>query len=163
MENLTLIELYQIKSRLIKESMTTEPLWLEVLESIKVIEDRIFEDTSATGGPVVGGGGGITGNPITLGNTPVGPKWASGGGDDKGYINIPYNPGGGTNKMMQRVPVMGTGHGPRTGKKTREKRLDINAIRKSLAQRKDFQRKEGEKKVMDFDNFTKDEINTIKK
>jgi hypothetical protein len=65
--------------------------------------------------------------------------------------------------MMQRVPVMGTGHGPRTGKKTREKKLDINAIRKSLAQRKDFQRKEGEKKVMNFDNFTKDEINTIKK
>jgi hypothetical protein len=161
MENLTLIELYQIKSRLIKESMTEEPLWFEVLESIKVIEDKIFE-TSATGGPVVGGGGGMTGNPISLGKTPLGPKWASGGGDDKGYINIPYNPGG-ADRMMQRVPVMGTGHGPRTGKKTREKRLDINAIRKSLAQRKDFQRKEGEKKVMDFDNFTKDEINTIKK
>jgi hypothetical protein len=156
MENLTLIELYQIKSRLIKESMTEEPLWFEVLESIKVIEDKIFE-TSATGGPVVGGGGGMTGNPISLGKTPLGPKWASGGGDDKGYINAPYNPGG-ADRMMQRVPVMGTGHGPRTGKKTREKRLDINAIRKSLAQRK-----EGEKKVMDFDNFTKDEINTIKK
>ena len=163
MENLTLIELYQIKSRLIKESMTNEPLWFEVLESIKVIEDKIFEvTTSATGGPVVGGGGGMTGNPISLGKTPLGPKWASGGGDDKGYINIPYNPGG-ADRMMQRVPVMGTGHGPRTGKKTREKRLDINAIRKSLAQRKDFQRKEGEKKVMDFDNFTKDDINTIKK
>jgi hypothetical protein len=161
MESLTIIELYQIKSRLIKESMIGDTIWFEVLESIKVIEDRIFE-TSATGGPVVGGGGGMTGNPISLGKTPLGPKWASGGGDDKGYINIPYNPGG-DDRMMQRVPVMGNNHGPRTGKKTREKRLDINAIRKSLAQRKDFQRKEGEKKVMNFDNFSKDEINTIKK
>ena len=42
MENLSLIELYQIKSRLIKESMIEEPLWFEVLESIRTIEDKIL-------------------------------------------------------------------------------------------------------------------------
>jgi hypothetical protein len=58
---------------------------------------------------------------------------------------------------------MSKDHGPRTGKKSREKKLDIKALKQALAKRKDFQRQEGEKKVMNFDNFTKDEINTIKK
>ena len=162
MEKLSLIELYQIKSRLIKESMTEEPIWFEVLESIKVIEDKIIENTSATGGPFVGGGGGMSGNPVDLGKTPLGPKWASGSTNDKGYINVPYNPSG-TNRMMQRIPVMGKDHGARTGKKSREKRLDIKALRAALAKRKDFERKDGEKKVMSFDNFTKDEFNKIKR
>lgn len=162
MEKLSLIELYQIKSRLIKESMTEEPIWVEVLESIKVIEDKIIENTSATGGPFVGGGGGMSGNPVDLGKTPLGPKWASGSTNDKGYINVPYNPSG-TNRMMQRIPVMGKDHGARTGKKSREKRLDIKALRAALAKRKDFERKDGEKKVMSFDNFTKDDFSRIKK
>lgn len=162
MENLNLIELYQIKSRLIKESMTEEPIWFEVLESIKVIEDKIVENTSATGGPFVGGGGGMSGNPVDLGKTPLGPKWASGSTNDKGYINVPYNPSG-ADRMMQRIPVMGKDHGARTGKKSREKRLDIKALRDALAKRKDFERKDGEKKVMSFDNFTKDDFSRIKK
>lgn len=162
MENLNLIELYQIKSRLIKESMTEEPIWFEILESIKVIEDKIVENTSATGGPFVGGGGGMSGNPVDLGKTPLGPKWASGSTNDKGYINVPYNPSG-ADRMMQRIPVMGKDHGARTGKKSREKRLDIKALRAALAKRKDFERKDVEKKVMSFDNFTKDEFNKIKR
>lgn len=162
MEKLSLMELYQIKSRLIKESMTEEPIWFEVLESIKVIEDKIVENTSATGGPFVGGDGGMSGNPVDLGKTPLGPKWASGSTNDKGYINVPYNPSG-ADRMMQRIPVMGKDHGARTGKKSREKRLDIKALRAALAKRKDFERKDGEKKVMSFDNFTKDEFNKIKR
>jgi hypothetical protein len=162
MEKLSLIDLYQIKSRLIKESMTEEPIWFEVLESIKEIEDRIIEDTSATGGPFVSGGGGMSGNPVDLGKTPLGPKWASGSTDDKGYIDVPYNPSG-TNRMMQRIPVMGKDHGARTGKKSREKRLDIKALRAALAKRKDFERRDGEKKVMNFDNFAKDEFSRVKK
>lgn len=162
MEKLSLIELYQIKSRLIKESMTEEPIWYEVLESIKVIEDKIVENTSATGGPFVGGGGGMSGNPVDLGKTPLGPKWASGSTNDKGYINVPYNPSG-ADRMMQRISVMGKDHGARTGKKSREKRLDIKSLRAALAKRKDFERKDGEKKVMSFDNFTKDDFSRIKK
>jgi len=65
--------------------------------------------------------------------------------------------------MMQRIPVMGKDHGARTGKKSREKRLDIKALRAELAKRKDFERKDGEKKVMSFDNFTKDEFSKIKR
>lgn len=162
MEKLSLIELYQIKSRLIKESMTEEPIWFEVLESIKVIEDKIVENTSATGGPFVGGGGGMSGNPVDLGKTPLGPKWASGSTNDKGYINVPYNPSG-ADRMMQRISVMGKDHGARTGKKSREKRLDIKSLRAALAKRKDFERKDGEKKVMSFDNFTKDDFSRIKR
>ena len=163
MENLSIIELYQIKSCLIKESMTNEPIWEELLLEIKRLEEKIFNesDTSATGGPFIGGGG-MSGNPVDLGKTPLGPKWASSSTNDKGYIIVPYNPSG-ADRMMQRIPVMGKDHGARTGKKSREKRLDIKALRDALAKRKDFERKDGEKKVMSFDNFTKDEFNKIKR
>jgi len=75
MENLSIIELYQIKSCLIKESMTNEPIWEELLLEIKRLEEKIFNesDTSATGGPFIGGGG-MSGNPVDLGKTPLGPN-----------------------------------------------------------------------------------------
>jgi hypothetical protein len=135
----------------------------ETFESLEIFEDDYLSEefTSATGGPFVSGGG-MSGNPVDLGKTPLGPKWASGSTDDKGYIDVPYNPSG-TNRMMQRIPVMSKDHGARTGKKSREKRLDIKALRAALAKRKDFERRDGEKKVMNFDNFTKDEFSRIKK
>jgi hypothetical protein len=129
--------------------MINEPIWSEVLESIKIIEDKIYETE-------------VFSSPVDVGRTELGPKKPYGSTDNKSYIEAPYNPGG-SDRMMQRIPVMSKDHGPRTGKKSRDKKLDIKAIRASLAKRKDFQRKDGEKKVMNFDNFTKDDINTIKK
>ena len=61
---------------------------------------------------------------------------------------------------------MGNNHGPRTGKKSREKKLDLKALKNVFAKRQDFtagQAKNGEKKVMSFDDFQKNDVNTIKK
>jgi len=61
---------------------------------------------------------------------------------------------------------MGNNHGPRTGKKSREKKLDLKALKSVFAKRQDFtagQTKNGEKKVMNFDDFQKTDVNTIKK
>ena len=149
MEKLSIIELYQIKSKLIKEGMT-DGIMFDVLEAIKVIENKLVESE-------------VFGHPTDVGHTPLGPRWASGDNAEKGYINIPYNPSG-SNRMMQKIPVMGKEHGAMTGNRTREKRIDMKALKAALKSRKEFTAKEpGERKVMSFDNFEKDKIASIKK
>ena len=128
-------------------------------------EEDIFEDTSATGGLSVSGG--VSGQPSGLAGQTLSTNWASGTGKEGGgYLNVPYNPGG-ANRMQQKIPVMGLNHGPRTGKKSREKRLDLKALRASFKKRKEDSTTNppipGEKKVMSFDDFEKSDINTIKK
>lgn len=128
-------------------------------------EEDVLEDTSATGGLSVSGG--VSGQPVGLAGQTLSTNWASGTGKEGGgYLNVPYNPGG-ANRMQQKIPVMGLNHGPRTGKKSREKRLDLKAIRASFKKRKEDSTTNtsipGEKKVMSFDDFEKSDINTIKK
>lgn len=134
---------------------------------------RLFE-TSATGGPAgsVGGMGAVVNaQPSGLSGTTITPGWASGGGTTgSGDISIPYNPSG-SNRMFQKLPVqMGKNHGPRTGKKSRKKRLDLKALRDVFAKRSDFTAGQSEKdfsqgksKVLDFNNFLKNDFTTIKK
>lgn len=150
MENLSLIELYQIKKRLIKESLDSTILD-EVIEAIKLIENKIYEDVDSIS----------SGQPSGLAGETIGLSWASGGGTTgSGDISVPYNPGG-ANRMHQKLE-MGKNHGARTGKKSRDKKIDIKALRSALAKRKDF-KPSGERKVMNFDNFQKDQMNIIKR
>jgi hypothetical protein len=128
-------------------------------------EEDVLENTSATGGLSVSGG--VSGQPVGLAGQTLSTNWASGTGKEGGgYLNVPYNPGG-ANRMQQKIPVMGLNHGPRTGKKSREKRLDLKALRASFKKRKEDSTTNpsipGEKKVMSFDDFEKSDINTIKK
>jgi hypothetical protein len=66
---------------------------------------------------------------------------------------------------------MGKDHGPRTGKKSRTKKLDIKALKDIFAKRQDFTSGEAEReqsvkgkgKVLNFNNFLKNDFNTIKK
>lgn len=66
---------------------------------------------------------------------------------------------------------MGKNHGPRTGKKSRVKKLDLKALKDIFSKRQDFTSGEGEReqgikgqgKVMNFNNFFKSDFNTIKK
>lgn len=122
-------------------------------------------ESSATGGLSISGG--VSGQPVGLAGQTLSTNWASGTGKEGGgYLNVPYNPSG-SNRMQQQIPVMGLNHGPRTGKKSREKRLDLKALRASFKKRKEDSTTNppipGEKKVMSFDDFEKSDINTIKK
>lgn len=150
MENLSLIELYQIKKRLIKEGLDTN-LLDEVKKAIQIIENKIYEDVSSISSAYPSSG---------IAGETIGMNWASGGSDNPGEISVPYNPGG-TNRMHQKLE-MGKNHGARTGKKSREKKVDIKALRSALAKRKDF-KPSGERKVMSFDNFQKDQMNVVKR
>ena len=174
MEHFSLMELWSIKKRMIEENFQDKELFNLVLETINIKEKLILEDTSATGGPAgsVGGMGAVvSAQPSGLAGTTIGTNWASGGGTTgSGDISIPYNPSG-SNRMQQKIPVMGKDHGPRTGKKSRVKKLDLKALKNIFGKRQDFTSGEGEReqglkgkgKVMSFNNFLKNDFNTIKK
>jgi hypothetical protein len=140
---------------------------------------KLYEDTSATGGPAgastggsVHGGGVAMSNATTAGMGPVvssqpsafpgalnGVDWISGGGKEgSGDISIPYNPSG-ANRMFQKIKSpMSKGHGARTGKKSREKKIDLKGL-------KDMFKNKGTKtgKIMNFQDFEKKSIEKITK
>ena len=166
---MSLYKLNIIKEKMEQENLSNSSNYSILCEKITNMELTLEEDTSATGGPAgsVGGMGAVVNaQPSGLAGQTIGTNWASGGGTvGSGDVSVPYNPSG-SNRMFQKIPVMGSNHGPRTGKKSREKKLDLKALKSVFAKRQDFtagQTKNGEKKVMSFDDFKKDDINTIKK
>ena len=170
MEHLSLMELWGIRRRIIEENYQDKVLLQLVNEAIELKETNLLEDTSATGGPSVGGMGAVvSAQPSGLAGTTIGPNWASGGGTvGSGDVSVPYNPSG-ANRMFQKLPApMGKNHGPRTGKKSRQKRLDLKALKNIFSKRKDYtagegEVKRGEKRVLDFNDFMKNDFTTIKK
>jgi len=166
---MSLHQLYLLKEKMEQENLSSEEGYLKLCEKISNRERILEEDTSATGGPSVGGMGAVVNaQPSGLAGATIGTSWASHGGTvGSGDISVPYNPSG-ANRVFQKIPApaMGNNHGPRTGKKSREKKLDLKALKSVFAKRQDFtsgQNKNGEKKVMNFDDFQKTDVNTIKK
>lgn len=170
---MNLIELYKIKHKLTKEGKTDNEYYSEILESIRLEESKILEDTSATGGPAVSSGMGavVSAQPSGLAGATIGTNWASGGGTTgSGDVSVPYNPSG-ANRVFQKIASQGKDHGARTGKKSRVKKLDLKSLKDIFAKRQDFTAGEGEReqgikgkgKVMNFNNFLKNDFTTIKK
>jgi len=169
MEQLSLMELYHMKWRMVRENLQDDDLMVKILSAIQNKETKILEDTSATGGPSVGGMGAVVNSqPSGLAGATIGTNWASGGGTvGSGDVSVPYNPSG-ANRVFQKLPApMGKEHGPRTGKKSRQKRLDMKALKNIFSKRQDFTAGEGEvkggKRVLDFNDFLKNDFTTIKK
>jgi len=134
------------------------------MKNIKTFES-FTEQTNETTGEVFSRPSGRSG----LGGQTLGTSWASGGGpEEPGQISVPYNPSG-ANRVFQKIatPEMGKNHGAHTGKKSREKKLDMKTLKSMFAKRQDYTAGEGEvertSKVMSFDNFAKDDINSVKK
>jgi hypothetical protein len=142
-----------------------------ILESIEVLESDIFEDTSATGGPSGSAGAsvGSIGTSLSSGMGPVvnsqpsslpgslnGDSYSNYGGmDGSGDVSIPYNALG---KKVFHKASMGKSHGSFTGKKSREKKLDLKALKKSLS---DKPKSIG--KIKNFGDFNKDNVNLVTK
>lgn len=163
MEKLSLIDLYRIKGRLIKENMQDDPFMIDILDAIDQKEKSILEDTSATGGPA-GMGSVVSAQPSSLAGSTVGTNWSGGGGTiGSGDVSVPYNPSGGS-MMFQKIPAMGYNHGSRTGKKTRGKRMTIKSMKDIFGKKQDYTKgSERKSKVMNFDDFTKDDIIKVKR
>jgi hypothetical protein len=178
MKDFNLIELYGMRKRILKSGIL-EDLLPEINEAIQIKESELLENTSATGGISAGGMGAVvSGQPAGLAGATIGTNWASGGGTmGSGDVSIPYNPSG-TNRVFQKMPApMGKEHGPRTGKKSRTKRLDIKTLKNMLSKTQDYQDGQGErspdkpqnqptskeKRVVNFNDFLRNDFNTIKK
>jgi len=137
------------------------------MEHLKTFQE-LNEDTSATGGPAVSGGMGavVSAQPSGLAGQTIGQNWASNGGvDGSGDIGVPYNPSG-SNRVFQKLP-MGKGHGAMTGKKSREKKLDLKALRMAFDKKRkseDDTSVDKPKKVMNFDDFAvRKDITSVKR
>jgi hypothetical protein len=162
-----LIDLYKIKNRIINSGINSDGLLETIKELIIKKEKQILEETtSATGGPSVSGGMGavVSSQPSGLAGQTIGQNWASGGSDGSGDIGVPYNPSG-SNRVFQKIQTsMGKSHGPRTGKKSRERKLDMKALKVAFDKRGEINKPKGRKSsVMNFDDFTRKDINSIKK
>lgn len=120
-------------------------------------EDEISE-TSATGGPFIGGGMGYGSAASGLAGQTIGTNWSSAKSSEPDEIAVPYNPSG-VNRVFQKIPMRKTrSHGSNRDKKVRPFK-DILFKRKQ-----DFTKGEGETpKVMSYQNFQKDDITTVKK
>lgn len=171
MKEFTLMELYGLKRRILNDinlSKNEMLLISDINEAIKLKKDKLFENTSATGGTQAGGMGAVvSAQPSGLAGQTIGPNWASNGGTTgSGDISAPYNPSG-SNRVFQKIKApMGKEHGARTGKKSREKKLDLKTIRDMIAkskQDKDSGKKNSDKKVMNYNDFLKNKFTTIKK
>jgi len=169
MEKMSLYELYRILENVRSSDYKFETI--EYIENIISEKERVLEDTSATGGPAsvgYGGGGVSMGNATTAGMGGVvssqpsafpgalnGVAWASGGGTKgSGDISIPYNPSG-ANRMFQKLPVMGKNHKSQTGKKSRQKPLNIKSLKDIMANKG-----KSSGKIMNFNDFDKKDVTT---
>ena len=119
-------------------------------------------ETSATGGPFIGGGyGGPSAAPGLAGQT-IGTNWSSSKSAEPDQLAIPMNPGG-SNRVFHNIPI-GT-RKSRLHRSTRDKKRRPGIKDILFKKRQDFTNKEGGEKpgkVMSFQNFYKDDTTTVK-
>lgn len=130
---------------------------MRYLKYFNIEEDEINE-TSATGGPFVGGGMGYGSAASGLAGQTIGTNWSSAKSFEPDEIAVPYNPSG-VNRVFQKLPMRKTrSHGSNRDKK-------VKSFKDILFKRKqDFTKGEGEiKKVVSYQDFQKDDITTVKK
>jgi hypothetical protein len=189
LKSLDIEKLVELRTKMILEKKSTKEINEVIYLKEREYARSLVEDTSATGGPAgavagsnVGSGGvamanaGIAGmgavvgpQPSPLSGSTIGPAWSDHGGTlGSGDVSIPF-PVGGKNFMYQKAPAreMGKSHGPRTGKKSRVKKLDLKALKNVFAKRQDFtagsEKPVKSKKVLNFDDFQKNDLNKVTK
>lgn len=175
MEKMSLYDLYRILERI--QFSECKQSTIRYVQNVILEKEEVLENTSATGGPAgsagsssVGyGGGGVSGvgvstagmggvvssQPSAFPGALNGVAWASGGGTEgSGDISVPYNPSG-ANRMFQKLPVMGRNHSSATGKKSRQKPLNIKSLKDIMANKG-----KSSGKIMNFNDFDKKDLTT---
>jgi hypothetical protein len=174
-ENLNIEELVELRTSMILEGkdVTSLSFLIDCKESEYL--SSLFEDGpggAAAAASIGMGGGGVAYSNAAIGgmggvvaaqpsnNTGVTtePGYTAGGGKTgSGDISIPYNAGG--TKMFQKAPVDN-----RRGTNKRRKNKVLAGLKSVFANRQDFtagQGKDKPKRVMNFDSFSKDELNKV--
>ena len=174
---MSLYELYQTLENMKNSDYNTSELEM-IIEMIRE-KESLLEDTSATGGPggavasgavgfgsggvamanvtTAGMGGVVSSQPSAFPGSLNGQAWVTGGGQSgSGDIAVAYNPSG-ANRVFHKIPAMGKDHGPRTGKKSRQKNLNLKQLQ-DIMKSKNTNMAKG--KIMSFDDFEKKDITT---
>lgn len=182
LNQLSIEELVELRTQMVLEKKSTTQINRVIDEKEREYVTSLLEDSS-TGGPAgavgggdIGGGGVAFGNnsiagmgnvvaaqPSSLPGSTIGSAWSDNGGTTgSGDVSFPL-PGPG--KMYQKTQ-MGKSHGARTGKKSREKKLDLKQLKNAFARKQDYTSGEGQpkpKRVMSFDDFQKDSMSKVTK
>lgn len=178
-ENLNIEQLYHLRGEMVKSGEDTSEInfLIDCQESEYYLS--LKEDTSATGGPSGAVGGVVSSGGVAFGNASISgtgavtaaqpsnnagvtsdPSFAAGGGTiGSGDIGFPYNAG--PNKAFQKIPVDN-----RKGSNKRRKNKMLAGLKQTIMSRQDFTAGQGDskpKKLMDFDSFSKGEINKVTK
>lgn len=183
MNNMNMEELVQLRTKMILEGRDVTDINFLIDSKEEEYLDHIFEGTSGTGGPsgaagsaTTGMGGGgvaygtaavsgmgavISPQPSSNAGQTISPGYEQGGGKTgSGDIGVPYNTGG--TKVFQKVPVDN-----RRGNSKRRKNKMLAGLKGMFAKRQDFTAGQGEQpkspKIMNFQNFKKDDLMKIKK
>jgi hypothetical protein len=180
---LNIEELFKLRSQMYLNGEDITEISEQILLSENEYLQYLTEDTSATGGPsgaagasTVGYGGGGVGyanasiggmgavvspQPSMFAGVTTEPGYSDGGGKvGSGDISVPYNPGG-RKKVFQKVPVDN-----RKGSNKRRKNKLIQGLKNIFSQRQDYTSGQGSakpSKIMNFDNFSKDDLNKVTK
>ncbi len=172
------------RTSLVLEGADTSELNRKINSLQNKYNSLLLEDTSATGGP----SGAVTGSAVgssgvamanasisgmgavvspqasSFAGTTGGTNFTAGGGTvGSGDVSAPF-PVGGRNPMYQKME-MGKSHGARTGKKSRQKRLSISQLKNIFSKKQDFTIGSEKKspRVMNWQDFQKDDVNKIKR
>lgn len=177
LSKLNIEQLVELRTKMILEKSNIDEINRIIDQKEEEYSQSIIEDTGSvafSGGvsmanaSIPGAGPVIAAQPSSLAGSTIGADYTNGGGrDGSGDIGVAFNATGG-NIMSQKIPTkeMGTNHGPRTGKKSRQKKLNLKTLKNIFAQRQDFTADQGgvsKKRVMNFDDFQKDDVNKINK
>jgi hypothetical protein len=180
LKNLSIEELFELRGEMILEGKNTSKISDLILEKESQYLNYINEDT-ATGGPsgaagaaTVGYGGNGVGyanattagmgavvspQPSMFAGVTTEPGYSAGGGSvGSGDISVPYNPGG-RKKVFQKIAVDN-----RKGTNKRRKNKMIQGLKNIFSQKQDYTAGQGNSKpskIMNFDNFSKDDLNEV--
>jgi len=181
-KNLSILELFELRSKMLLEGKDTSDISDLILERETQYLNYINEDT-ATGGPSGAAGAatvGYGGNGVGYANASIGgmgsvvspqpsmfagvttePGYSSGGGKEgSGDVSVPYNPGG-RKKVFQKIAVDN-----RKGSNKRRKNKMIQGLKNIFSQKQDYTSGQGKSKsgkIMNFDSFSKDDLNKVTK
>ena len=177
MDNLSLYELFSIRSEMIKSGLSVDKINKIIENKESQYRREINEDVSATGGPsgAVGGssvgstgvamanasisgmGNVVSSQPSSYSGVTMDPGYSAGGGiTGSGDISVPYNTGG--KKVFQKVPTRKSDDN-RFGTSKRRKSKMIGAL-KTMKKASEMK---PSKKLMRFDDFSKDNLMKITK
>lgn len=186
LENLDIEQLVELRTKMILEKKSTSQINRIIDKKEKEYSKSILEDVSATGGPggavagasvgvgssgvamsnatTSGMGGVVSPQPSALAGATIGSAWSDHGGTvGSGDVSFPF-PAGGKNVYQKIAGGMGKDHGPRTGKKSRNKKLSLKQLKDVLGNRQDYTvGSEKPKKVMNFDDFQKKDLSKVKR